>query len=727
MPTLDAAGKPFGMMSADEYGFILESYDSTNADHIRLYRDVDYSVPYYSATPKVAAEATWRELRADLPPEFDKRTWIVIWNEPDKERADWLGETAYEISLLVLNDGYRVAFFGFSSGEPEYAHWSLPGMFKFLELATKNKDQIAVALHEYSFTTDHLLDDVPYYLVGRFQQLLDVCVEQGLTWPTIFITEFGWAYDDVPNVGSGMAQLKGAADLYAKYEAVKTASLWWLGGGFGGIANKLQKYIDPVTNAALSYVPPPPVPPPTGNSNGETRTLHEYLWDLSIARQPISLNPDALLQGEMLEDGRTPVESEEWETYPVDEIQYAYQAGEDAGGALERAVYAARVPDPGQPWVAFSFTDPYDDPPPGVLKLEKFPTDFQTYTQAFGVNKQNYDHFCDRNGVCLQGHNGVDIRAPLGTPFYAAVGGTVVHASDRNSSGGPSGYGWHVRVVTGDYTTIYAHATPDLRVSVGEEIVAGKILGLSGDTGNSFGAHLHFEMRRCPGIEGWPWCTIDPTPYLAPLLDTAPPTGIDMKPYFQTVNSGYGPFFVLQHNNGITENIQTQVDGTVFLNKGGSGQYEHLRVTASHIERREDTSHSASTFYTLDDGNGWSKWAPRIWKEGDSFFRNPLVTVYDWSCNKLSQDQVGSWLVFDKFWTVWTSPPSNASPQGITFDNVVEMSFRFAPDGEKKEIYRIAPNLGPYAEWWSSGGGNSWVSEIPQGRTPLSRNPAPCL
>jgi murein DD-endopeptidase MepM/ murein hydrolase activator NlpD len=685
-----------------------------------------YSVPTYGVEPVAAAAHLWQGILADLPPEFNKDTWIAIWNEPNRNESDWMGHTAYEVGQLALRDGYKIAMFGFASGTPEYGHWFEPGMVKFLELAGHHRDQIAVCLHEYSFTTEYLLEEDPYYLVGRFQQLLHACDEQGLRHPTVIIKEFGWEYQDVPSPASAMPQLERAADLYAMYPTVLCANIWYLGGGFGNIAEQTQRLIAPVTNASLTYVPPDIPPPP----NGE-KTLYEFFWDLSIETQKISLNANAALQGEMFKDGRTPVGDEDWQVYPGNDVQYAYHAGEHPGGLLERGVYLAKVPEPGKPWVITSFTDPYDiPPPPGKIELEVFPTDYQTFTQAFGVNKHNYDMYCDRNGVCLQGHNGLDIVAPLGTPFYAAIGGTVTHASDRNLSGAQSGYGWHARIVTGDYTIIYAHAAPDLRVSVGDIVQPGQVIAVSGNTGNSTGPHLHFEMRKCPGLPDWPWCTIDPTPYIQPLLEPPPPVGVDMASYFQVVQSGHGPFFVLQHSHGPTENIQTHVpDGTIFLNKGGNGQYERMRVTASHIERREDTSHSGSTMYTLDDqdGSGWSKWAPRFWNAGDAFFRNPLVTVMDYDCNIRSQDRVPSWLVFDKFHPSWTSPPSDASPQGITFANVVEMSFRSEPDGEKHEIYKIAPNLGPYAEWWSSGGGHSWVSEIPQGREPLTSRIPSCL
>ena len=255
----------------------------------------------------------------------------------------------------------------------------------------------------------------------------------------------------------------------------------------------------------------PGTPPPT-------KSLEEFLWDLSVARQPISLNADALLQKTLDELDRTIVESEEYVLYPGDNKQYAYQAGEDPTGVESRLVAAAEVPEPGQPWAAFTFDDPHGSPPLG-LELQAWPTNYKVVTQGHGDNPPNYSGYCEGN-LCLPGHNGIDIRAPLGDPFFAAVNGRVSWVSDQRPSGGPSDYGWHIRIESLPYTIIYAHAAPNPPVSVGELVLAGELIGHSGDTGNSYGPHLHFEMRHC-GLSGpeWPWCIIDATPYLAPLMN----------------------------------------------------------------------------------------------------------------------------------------------------------------------------------------------------------------
>lgn len=721
MPTLDAAGIPFGIMSADHYGIIEEALTYNKANHILVYRPTDQDYPAYEANPDVAARIVWQAVIAGLPPEFDKENvWLVIWNEPRKEAewGNWLGEAGYEVGQLALRDGYKVALFGYSTGTPDVDSWYTPGMVTFLRLAANHPDQIAVALHEYSLDVKDIRNGFPY-LVGRFEFLHDACDEQQIGRPTILITEWGWEYQDVPSPDVAMVHILDIADVYAPYENILFADIWYLGPGFGNIDDQTQRLIAPVTNASLIYEPPPISP---GPETPPLVSLETYLWALSVARQPISLNAQAALQAVMFADGFTPVESEEWEPFGSD--TYAYQAGEDPAGENPRRVYAALVPPGGGDWQVFWFEDPgTGKPEPPEFALTHWPADSFVVTQYFGENPENYDQYG------LPGHGGWDIHAPLGAPFYCAASGIVTWASDRKQSNGtPSDYGWHVKVQAGEHTCIYAHAAPHPPVAVGDTVVGGQIIALSGNTGNSTGPHLHFELRHPPGDPGWPYNIIDPSPYLEPLREDPPvvPT-IDMAPYFRVAASGVGPFFVLQHSDGRTENIQHQMEGQdIFIVK--NSQYERLRVFDGHIERREDTSMGGGNFYALDDGYGWSKWCPRNWKPDDDFYRQPDVIVMTKNkCTVVTHDSgVASWLRFATYRALWTSPPSNASPEGITLSNVVELHFSWERGGPPIEQYWFAKGIG-LVQWKNDKGAHSWISELPQGREPLKREVIHCF
>ncbi|MDR0711972.1 MAG: M23 family metallopeptidase [Prevotellaceae bacterium] len=86
-------------------------------------------------------------------------------------------------------------------------------------------------------------------------------------------------------------------------------------------------------------------------------------------------------------------------------------------------------------------------------------------------------------------HHGLDFGGPEGTPIYATGSGKVEKAE---FNGG--GYGKMVLIDHGfGYHTRYAHLS-EIKVQKGEKITRGQIVGLMGNTGNSRGTHLHYEV-----------------------------------------------------------------------------------------------------------------------------------------------------------------------------------------------------------------------------------------
>jgi len=83
-----------------------------------------------------------------------------------------------------------------------------------------------------------------------------------------------------------------------------------------------------------------------------------------------------------------------------------------------------------------------------------------------------------------------------GAPVYAAKAGTVITTMNRTDS-----YGTYVVIAHNDGTyTLYGHGIRgSICVSVGQEVSQGQQIMQVGNTGNSFGSHLHFEIRLAPG------------------------------------------------------------------------------------------------------------------------------------------------------------------------------------------------------------------------------------
>jgi hypothetical protein len=102
-------------------------------------------------------------------------------------------------------------------------------------------------------------------------------------------------------------------------------------------------------------------------------------------------------------------------------------------------------------------------------------------------------------------NGGIDWGIPNGTSIRAAQSGIVTVAR-----GDTDGYGTHIRIETTDgatkYLAIYGHMQ-SFSVSIGQQVQVGQEIGLSDNTGNSTGPHLHFELRQ----NGTP---IDPFPLL---------------------------------------------------------------------------------------------------------------------------------------------------------------------------------------------------------------------
>jgi len=126
------------------------------------------------------------------------------------------------------------------------------------------------------------------------------------------------------------------------------------------------------------------------------------------------------------------------------------------------------------------------------------PVDVQMITSGFGYRSDPF-----HGGAAM--HAGLDFRGRVGDPVHAAAKGTVTFVGTK------SGYGKVVEVSHGNgMMTRYAHMSA-WRARVGQQVAAGDVVGLIGNTGRSTGPHLHFEVR----IHGR---AVNPRPF----LETAP-------------------------------------------------------------------------------------------------------------------------------------------------------------------------------------------------------------
>lgn len=109
---------------------------------------------------------------------------------------------------------------------------------------------------------------------------------------------------------------------------------------------------------------------------------------------------------------------------------------------------------------------------------------------------QGFNDPCCRSSYAkfgLSGHNGWDFATPVGTQLLSPHIGTIKeNAFDAN------GYGWYIKIENDNEWSILAHLKSASSLKIGTEVKEGDPVGLSGNTGNSTGPHVHWGYGRNP-------------------------------------------------------------------------------------------------------------------------------------------------------------------------------------------------------------------------------------
>ena len=351
------------------------------------------------------------------------------------------------------------------------------------------------------------------------------------------------------------------------------------------------------------------------------------------------------------------------------------------------------------------------------FSYEYWPVDNTPYvTQHWANDPAYYKQFCDTSGMCLPGHDGVDIRAPGGTKVRTVADGEVVRAHLFDDG---HNYGIHVYILHKPFNELtgYAHLR-SASVLLGQKVLAGQVIGIADNTGNSRGDHLHF-LRKRPGETyedehgTWPWELHDPTPYLKPLApgqfpSTPPPlpTKYDLSPYFST-GAAKGMLYEVQTEGAGQQRHQTQYENGIIYHTKDS-EWEQIKFDSTKCYRSVDTSPGSGQYYEIMDvpGTKWSIWCPRYMYEGESYYRNPFVQFRVKSnCALVSEGYQASLLVLEeviKEMTFFT---------GITLTDVIELVWT-GLDHTPIERYYYARGYGLVG--WEGNGKRAAISEIHQ-------------
>ncbi len=117
--------------------------------------------------------------------------------------------------------------------------------------------------------------------------------------------------------------------------------------------------------------------------------------------------------------------------------------------------------------------------------------------QEFAVSR-TFGHYTTRNGGV--GLYAVDFPMPIGTPVHAARGGAVIAVEERYADDDHADFHENWVMIRHPDNTVarYIHLTANgSTVGVGDTVMQGQLVGLSGNSGASTGPHLHFDVQMC--------------------------------------------------------------------------------------------------------------------------------------------------------------------------------------------------------------------------------------
>ncbi len=176
-------------------------------------------------------------------------------------------------------------------------------------------------------------------------------------------------------------------------------------------------------------------------------------------------------------------------------------------------------------------------------------------SQKFKANPQWYMRM-----IGQKGHNGIDYAVGTGTPVKATASGTISFEGDgrfHGWMGAPAGICVLIRHSNG-YSG-YAHMSQTI-VNIGQKVTAGQVIGYSGATGTTKGAHLHFEaLPLVPNFRNGLAGRIDPSAYKLGIASTVAKP-VAKKSTYYTVRSG-------DTLSGIAARYKTTVSKLAAMNK----------------------------------------------------------------------------------------------------------------------------------------------------------------
>ncbi len=179
-------------------------------------------------------------------------------------------------------------------------------------------------------------------------------------------------------------------------------------------------------------------------------------------------------------------------------------------------------------------------------------------------------------GWTPSGHAGIDYAAKTGTPIPSPINGTVIKSwfSPNQPSGGNE-----TQVYDGSkYTHIFMHQSKR-KVKEGQKVHQGQIIGEVGNTGNSFGSHLHWQVNKGKGYLNNHPDSIDPIKWAKQAGKGQNKDASAWKPDIRRAAKQMKVNLSSRELNGIVAQIQRESNGNAGVTQGNIGDINNLRGT----------------------------------------------------------------------------------------------------------------------------------------------------
>ncbi len=212
--------------------------------------------------PEAAAE--WWDRHMNLiSPDLDRRVWIELGNETNRNSYEWQGALFAEIAEKhALPAGWRVCAPGSNSGEPD----SWKGWERYFQLAAKEPEKVSVSIHYYAWgvgqTPDETWDDYYPHHIGRESMIYDLCDQLNIDYPIIHISEGGFAHDHLPAWDGHAADFMDRLAVHVAAQPNMTGVAIWCAQPYQkNIHHQFNnEYVPKLVEMVSSWQPPATVP-----------------------------------------------------------------------------------------------------------------------------------------------------------------------------------------------------------------------------------------------------------------------------------------------------------------------------------------------------------------------------------------------------------------------------------------------------------------------------------